>query len=257
METGRHTRCSVHIGQVRLRFGSGAARALPSTRLVLAAQPQTARLETVSTYALLGVPEALSTALVLIWLSLTLAPWFGGSDVGVFKIPKLSRRTTHGLRIAAPIGLIVFIAGFLPVWPVTASEPRALSFSEYLEGFFDSSKNQAIHGRPYPLSELEARGIQELLGGTRWDGGANWGAVTFDESGRNASFTNRPGRSPGRLLVQGAPPGTIPILVGEWQQPDGQAGRVMLVIPATSDGDRLGVRWGPSFATESEWKRVQ
>jgi hypothetical protein len=46
------------------------------------------------------------------------------------------------------------------------------------------------------------------------------------------------------------------MLVGEWQQPDGQAGRVMLVIPATGSGERLGVLWGPSYAAESEWNRI-
>ncbi len=185
-----------------------------------------------STYALLGVPETLAIALVLVWLSLSLAPWLGGTELGPLKVPKLGDGVNRWLKIAAPLGLLVFTSGFLKTWPTAVSTPQALTYTKYVEGFFDPSKSQAIRGEPYPLNELEARQLQLFLGGTKWEGSENWGLVTFDESGRRATFTNQAGRSPGNLLIQGLPPGTIPILIGEWKQSDGQAGRIMLLVPA-------------------------
>lgn len=214
-------------------------------------------MEKLSTYSLLGLPESLATAIILVWLSLSLAPWFGGTELGPLKVPKLSETASRWLRVVAPVGLVVFALGFVKLWPAKPQAAATLSYSQYLEGFFDTSKSQAVRGEPYLMNELEVRQLRGFLGGTRWDGGANWGTITFDESGRRANYTNQSGRYPGALLIQGVPPGTVPILIGEWQQHDRQSGRIMLLVPAASSGEQLVVRWGPSFAAESTWRKAK
>jgi hypothetical protein len=208
-----------------------------------------------STFVHFGVPESLATAVVLILLSLSLAPWFGGTELGPLKVPKLPETLNRWVRVLAPVCLLLFSCGFLKVWPNQPVEASSLTYAEYLAGFFDTSKSQAVHGKLYPMNELEVRELRRILGGTRWDGGDKWGLISFDEAGRIGTYTNQPGRSPGTLLIQGVPGGTVPILVGEWEQKDGQSGRVMLIIPGGSGGERLGVAWGPSFTIHGEWKR--
>jgi hypothetical protein len=56
-------------------------------------------METFSTYGRFGIPEAIATALLLFWFSLSLAPWLGGTDVGTIKIPRLSARMNRWLRV--------------------------------------------------------------------------------------------------------------------------------------------------------------
>jgi hypothetical protein len=208
-----------------------------------------------STFALLGFPETLSTAVTLILLSLSLAPWLGGIELGPLKVPKLPAGANRWVRLIAPAGLLVFCFGYLKLWPINSPKTAPLTYSQYVDGFFNTSKGQAVHGKLYRINELEMRYLRQILGGTRWDGGKNWGTVSFDETGRIGTYTNEPGRSPGTMLVQGVPMGSLPILVGEWQQEDGQAGRAMMEIPHGGKDERLDVLWGPSFTVRSEWKK--
>lgn len=210
-----------------------------------------------STYSILGAPDPLATALVLVSISLTLAPWLCGTELGPLKVPKLPSPTGRWLRIGAPIWLIVFTIAFVKVWPEKNQDSQPLSYKQYLDGFFDTSKNQAIRGTSYPMNELESRELQQALGSTKWDGGANRGEITFNEFGRQAAFTNQAGRSPGTLLLQGVPMGSVPLIVGEWQQQDGQSGRIMLSFSLGSNWEQLEVNWGSAFVARSTWKRVR
>jgi hypothetical protein len=207
--------------------------------------------EKLSTYAFVGLPESIATALALICLSLALAPWLGGSEVGPLKVPKFDRRTTRWLRVAGPLGLTLFLMGFVRVWPSENAGSASLDFTSYMNGFFTPGKER-LKGSLFVLNELETRQLREMLANSKWDGGT-WGTVSFDSSGRIATYTNDVGRSPGRLLVQGAPYGTVPGLVAEWFQEDGQSGRALIII----GGESLLLRWGPQFSVDSLWRRVK
>lgn len=75
-----------------------------------------------STYAFFGVPEALATAIVLIALSIALAPWFGGLEIGPLKVPAFRNRSTLGLRVGGPAAFLVAVAGFFPLWGSAGEE---------------------------------------------------------------------------------------------------------------------------------------
>ncbi|MEO1687219.1 MAG: hypothetical protein AAFU61_04870 [Pseudomonadota bacterium] len=78
-----------------------------------------------STYATLGIPEILAVPLALIALSLALAPWFGGTQIGPLTVPSL-RRTPVAARVALPCLFLASLAGFLPIWSQDAAAPPVL-----------------------------------------------------------------------------------------------------------------------------------
>ena len=51
--------------------------------------------------------------------------------------------------------------------------------------------------------------------------------------------------------------GSVPLIVGEWQQQDGQSGRIMLSFSLGSNWEQLEVNWGSAFVARSTWKRVR
>lgn len=53
---------------------------------------------------------------------MVLAPYAGGTDFGVLKIPRFSGPARRRLRVAGPIVLIASIAGFLPVWDAQSAK---------------------------------------------------------------------------------------------------------------------------------------
>jgi hypothetical protein len=213
-------------------------------------------METSSTYAALGIPEGIAAAFLLIWLSLSLAPWFGGTEIGPLKIPRLHVRVNRWMRVVAPFGFILFALGFLRIWPPPHSKVEAeISHDAFIANFFDSSKQEQLKGTLFILNELEAQEIQKKLGTTKWEGGPHWGQVSFDKTGRTATYTNELGRSAGRILIQGAPPGTVPLLIGEWHQEDGQGGRIALNIDLY-DPNVMNLMWGPGLSVAGHWKRL-
>ncbi len=128
------------------------------------------------------------------------------------------------------------------------------TYEEYVETFFDHSKKGLPMGVLFALNELETRQLKKLFADTTWNGGSHWGDIDFDESGRIATFTNQAGRSPGHFLIQGAPPGTVPVVLAEWHQEDGQKGRLILALDPGGNKNSMRVRWGPAFSAESQWK---
>jgi len=94
-----------------------------------------------------------------------------------------------------------------------------------------------------------------MLGSSTWTGGQHWGTISFNKIGRIAKYTNEEGKSPGWILIQGVPPGTIPLIVGEWHQDDGQSGKMVIILPQENKmQDTLSVSWGPGFLVKSDWK---
>lgn len=189
-------------------------------------------MEHVSTYGRLGVPDAVASALVLISISLALAPWFGGVELGPLKVPRLEGRTSRVVRIFAPLILLVAIAGFYPLWPEARTQANGGAFSE-----------------------LELRWLEETLGASTWTEADTWGTVVFDKSGRAARYSNVPGRSPGGIELRDAEPGSGFILFrGDWRQDDGKTGELELLI--SGYGDKVAVMWGPRMSIVSELTKV-
>jgi hypothetical protein len=207
-----------------------------------------------STYVQFGVPESLAVSFTLVWLSLSLAPWLGGLEIGPVKVPRLGEAAVRILRVAAPIGLILFIVGFLPTWQTKQAVSSAKTFLDYSDRFWDEGEKMPLKGELFLLNEPEANSFRNQFGATVWDGGTHWGKITFDDSGRIASFRNNPGRSPGRLLIQGVPLGSTPIILAEWKQENGDQGFAVLGLFPDRDGS-ISVSWGPGLKAESHWKR--
>lgn len=55
------------------------------------------------------IPDSLSTAIVLIFVAIAIAPYLAGQDIGPLKVPKISDKYVRELRIAGPIIVIVVL----------------------------------------------------------------------------------------------------------------------------------------------------
>lgn len=66
---------------------------------------------------LIGLPEAFAVVLLTLGLILTLAPYFSGTDFGVFKIPQFTDPARKRLKIIGPIVLLVLIFLSAPMMP--------------------------------------------------------------------------------------------------------------------------------------------
>lgn len=148
------------------------------------------------------------------------------------------------------------------------ADPARSAYLDYVKGF---EQGQALfRGKPFtpeemgPLaSSVLERGMQQLKG-TRWQGGATWGGVAFDATGRQAQYAIGLGGEPGRLTLQGvlgdggrragttravtAP--TELILLGEWQEGTNNGGAILRV-----GADEIKLLWGPRFLREAIWTR--
>jgi hypothetical protein len=151
----------------------------------------------------------------------------------------------------------------------TVTKAKPLTYLEYVEAF--ETGQPVIRGAPFTTEDMGSlaalvfeRGTKPLAG-TRWQGGANWGDIAFDASGRVARYALGLGGTPGRLLLQGvlgdsghrAGPsrGVVvadPILLGEWQEGENKGG----VILKLGHGE-IRVLWGPRFLREETWTRAQ
>ena len=79
-----------------------------------------------STYGLLGIPDALAVTFALISLSLTLVPWLGGKDIGPLKIPNLEGLSKRLIIAIGPLTLVLFMIGFYPLWSTAPQPGKAL-----------------------------------------------------------------------------------------------------------------------------------
>ena len=69
-----------------------------------------------SIYQILGIPDAIAGTATLFCLILTLVPYAPGKDFGIIKVPSFSDRAARRLKFLGPILLVIFIAGFFPLW---------------------------------------------------------------------------------------------------------------------------------------------
>lgn len=69
------------------------------------------------------IPDSLSTAIVLIFVAIAVAPYLAGQDIGPLKVPKVSDKYVRELRIAGPIVVIVvLVVLFVPLNVVLQQE---------------------------------------------------------------------------------------------------------------------------------------
>ena len=149
-------------------------------------------MNSISTFARLGIPDALATTVALVLLSLALAPWLGGAEIGPLKVPVLNDKVKRRLAYGAPVCLILFVCGFLKLWPTKTPEAGPTTYGAFMRRFEGAGATYQddrpfVSGQVFPMKEFEARFLAKELGGTRWDGGEHWGEVQFDAAGRVAS----------------------------------------------------------------------
>lgn len=192
-------------------------------------------MEHVSTYSRLGIPDSVAAALLMICLSLLLAPWLGGLEIGPLKIPKISAATARVLRYLAPVLVIAVLGGFYPTW-------------ERKSG--DEKSDEVLLVRETDLAWLETS-----FGGTKWRDDASWGIVIFDSAGRTARYSNVRGRSAGSIVVSpNAAPGSGFIMFNaDWVQDDGSKGE-MTVLATPYEPGSIFFLWGPDNAMQSQLK---
>ena len=216
-----------------------------------------------SVYGLLGIPESLAISLTLIAIAIALVPFFGGMELGPIKIPKLPTRQAHQLRFLGPCLALAALFCFVPAisskpksTPLPTLESADIDEATYASYVMDDPNWKPL-GKLTSLSDGFFGGSYEGFAGSVWDGGPHWGTIRFDRSGRVATFTNSPGGSSGRILLQAAAMGTVPIYHGEWWQADGQKGFLDINMMASNlrDGPLI-VDWGPQMNLTVEMKRL-
>ena len=76
-------------------------------------------------YERLGIPDSLKVTLSVFCIALLLAPYLGGADFGLFKIPKFPNHIVSVLRWLGPVAFLIAVALFVPVIPTPGSRPRS------------------------------------------------------------------------------------------------------------------------------------
>jgi len=106
-----------------------------------------------NTLDLLGVPKEIGIILVTLCIILAISPYLGGSDLGIFKVPKLPIRSSQVLRYLGPLLFLLGLLLFLPCWRRSSAPPlfavRAVDTnSKYrLQSIEDIVKAEAqVHG---------------------------------------------------------------------------------------------------------------
>ena len=147
-------------------------------------------------------------------------------------------------------------------------DARALAYTQYIEAF--EAGTPVLRSRLFAREDMGELAYSILETAVRrfqnkhWEGGAGWGTIDFDATGRTAAYTNDAAGQPGRILIQGVwsdggryagartrSAAIEPILVGEWSQQDVQGGFILKL-----SRDDVTVLWGPRFLRESRWQMV-
>jgi ubiquinone/menaquinone biosynthesis C-methylase UbiE len=75
---------------------------------------------TVSTYQRIGIPDNVINTFLVIAVVFLFAPYVGGHDFGIFKVPIFPLEIEKSLRWIAPVLFAVFLILFIPVWKTRA-----------------------------------------------------------------------------------------------------------------------------------------
>lgn len=80
---------------------------------------------TVNSYQRLGIPDNVINTALIISVVLLLAPYVGGLDFGIFKVPSFPPEIEKPLRWIAPVIFAIFWILFIPVWKNHAVDREA------------------------------------------------------------------------------------------------------------------------------------
>jgi quercetin dioxygenase-like cupin family protein len=94
--------------------------------------------------------------------------------------------------------------------------------------------------------------LAEVLAGSIWDGGQDWGRAEFDAEGLTARYT-KDGRA-GKFVIRDSSPDGVGFQ-GEWLKPDGSKSSFVMHYDFEA-GKRLTIKWGERLEKQSIWQRV-
>jgi len=157
-----------------------------------------------SLFKISGLPDPFGVVLLVFSLILLLAPYFSGTDFGLFKIPIVSQSAKKLLKVIGPILFVSCILFFLPVFPKKQQEPSATSANPPLVGIGKASSEETS---PSPLitSEPGRTGIT-----LRWNGSNTVSWYLYDASGQKPLSPHGPFRwycDSGKSDTEDAAPG--------------------------------------------------
>lgn len=76
----------------------------------------------INTFKKLDIPSQLMNTIFILLLILTIAPYVGGIDIGIAKIPTFPKEISWHLRWLSPLLLLAFCLMFCPAWKAEGNE---------------------------------------------------------------------------------------------------------------------------------------
>jgi len=113
---------------------------------------------TVSTYQRLGVPSNVINTILVIIIALLLAPYLGGLDFGVLKVPDFPPTIEHLLKWIGPALLLVFLILFIPAWKTNKVKVGA-DTKDHSNSVHSKSKYRLQSTPDIILNELHRRNV--------------------------------------------------------------------------------------------------
>jgi hypothetical protein len=157
-----------------------------------------------SLFKISGLPDPFGVVLLVFSLILLLAPYFSGTDFGLFKIPIVSQSAKKLLKIIGPLLFVSCILFFLPIFPKNQQEPSASSADPPLEGIGKASSGETS---PSPLIRSEPGRTGITL---RWNGSNTVSWYLYNGSGEKPLSPHGPFRwycDPGKSATEDTAPG--------------------------------------------------
>ena len=106
--------------------------------------------KTVNTYQRLGVPAQVINTIFVLIMALLIAPYVGGIDFGVVKVPDLPLGLETLLKWLAPFLLFVYLLLFIPFWEADTANVKSTG-KEQPDAIHESLQNvnvkQSLNGR--------------------------------------------------------------------------------------------------------------
>ena len=126
-----------------------------------------------SLFNILGLPATFTSALLIVGLILLLAPYTGGRDFGLFKIPDFGASANNKLRIIGPIVFVLLLVSFAPLFPPASNgnEPAVAGPCKIKPGtsiwtvgdstvFLEAEGTKRTFKFEEPSAEMQKRGVK-------------------------------------------------------------------------------------------------
>lgn len=114
----------------------------------------------VNTYHKLGIPDNVINTTFVIAIALLLAPYVGGLDFGVFKVPNLPPAIQMPLRWGTPILFAAVLIMFIPLWPTRKTEGDHVDAKEEHPNSVNPKSKYSLQSTPdIILNELQRNNV--------------------------------------------------------------------------------------------------